>query len=140
MKLIPFLVLLVMLVAHPAQSQIADLVLFNGKVWTVDASKPEAQAVAVLNGRVLAVGSTAEMRRHVGKGTTQIDLKGRRMLPGFIDNHTHFMNGGFQLVNVDLRAAANEEEFARLIKERAEAHPSRWIAGGDWDHDRWPQW
>ena len=137
MKLLSSLFLLVMLAAHPAQPQIADVVVLNGKVWTVDASKPEAQAVAVLNGRILAVGSTAEIRRHVGKGTTQIDLSGKRLLPGFIDNHTHFMNGGFQSANVDLRAAVCEEEFARLIKERAEAHPGRWITGGDWDHDRW---
>jgi predicted amidohydrolase YtcJ len=121
-----------------AQEQIADVAFINAKVWTVDANKPEAEAVAVLNGRILAVGSNADIRTHVGRSTKVIDLNGRRLLPGFIDNHTHFMSGGFQLQSVDLRFANNEEEFARLIKQRAEQHPGRWITGGDWDHDRWP--
>jgi predicted amidohydrolase YtcJ len=67
-----------------------------------------------------------------------IDLKGKRMLPGFIDNHTHFMSGGFQLQSVDLRYAKSETEFANLIRQRVEKHPDRWVTGGDWDHDNWP--
>lgn len=121
-----------------AQEQIADVAFINAKIWTVDAKKPEAEAVAVLNGKIFAVGTNAEIKKHIGKTTKVIDVQGRRMLPGFIDNHTHFLSGGFQLQSVDLRYAKNEEEFARLIKERAEKHPGRWITGGDWDHDRWP--
>jgi len=60
------------------------------------------------------------------------------MLPGFIDNHTHFMSGGFQLQSVDLRNAKSEAEFAALIEARAEKYSTRWITGGDWDHDNWP--
>lgn len=121
-----------------AQEQVANVVFINAKVWTVDPRKPEAEAVAVLHGRILAVGTNTEINKHIGKTTEVIDVQGRRMLPGFIDNHTHFMSGGFQLQSVDLRYANNEEEFARLIKERAEKYPGRWITGGDWDHDRWP--
>ena len=117
--------------------QQADIVFVNAKVWTVNAVQPEAQAVAVLSGRILAVGSDAEVKRFVGSQTKVVDVKGKRMLPGFIDNHTHFMSGGFQLQSVDLRYANDEAEFARIIKERAEKHPGRWITGGDWDHDRW---
>ena len=121
-----------------SQSQIADVVFLNGKIWTVDKTKPEAEAVAVLGGRILSVGSTADVKKCIGPKTKVIDLKGKRMLPGFIDNHTHFMSGGFQLQSVDLRYAKNETEFANLIRQRAEKHPDRWITGGDWDHDNWP--
>ncbi len=121
-----------------SQSQIADIVFVNGKIWTVDKAKPEAEAVAVLGGRILSVGSTADVKKCIGAKTKVIDLKGKRMLPGFIDNHTHFMSGGFQLQSVDLRYAKSEAEFANLIRQRAEMHPDRWITGGDWDHDNWP--
>jgi predicted amidohydrolase YtcJ len=129
---------LLILVSAKSQTQIADLLFVNGKVWTVDKSKPTAEAVAVLGGRILAVGTNVEIRKFEGPNTKVIDLKGKRMLPGFIDNHTHFMSGGFQLQSVDLRYAKNEKEFADLIKRRAEDYPKRWISGGDWDHDNWP--
>ena len=136
----PILLLAALLFAVTAmsQTQFADLVFVNGKVWTVDKQKPNADAVAVLNGRILAVGSSSEIKLFIGSRTKVIDLKGKRMLPGFIDNHTHFMSGGFQLQSVDLRYTKSEEEFAALIKARAEKYPSRWITGGDWDHDNWP--
>ena len=121
-----------------AQSQLDDLVFINGKVWTVDPSRPTAEAIAVLGGRILAVGTRAEIKNTIGKQTRVVDLQGKRLLPGFIDNHTHFMSGGFQLQSVDLRDARNETEFARRIKERTEKEPNRWITGGDWDHDNWP--
>ena len=120
-----------------SQSQIADIVFLNGKIWTVEKAKLEAEAVAVLDGRILSVGSSADVRKCVGPKTKVIDLQGKRMLPGFIDNHTHFMSGGFQLQSVDLRYAKSEAEFANLIRQRAEKHPDRWITGGDWDHDNW---
>nr|MBP6672258.1 amidohydrolase [Bacteroidota bacterium] len=115
----------------------ADAVFLNGKIWTVDAARPEAEAVAVAGGRIIAVGSTKEIRSYIGPATQVTDLKKKRMLPGFIDNHTHFMSGGFQLQSVDLRSAKSEEEFAAIIKKRADERPTKWITGGDWDHDLW---
>lgn len=120
------------------QHKVADVVFTNGKIWTVNQETPTAEAVAVSGGKITAVGSSAEVKKHIGSGTQVIDLQGKRMLPGLIDNHTHFMSGGFQLQSVDLRTAKNEGEFTRLIKERADRYPSRWITGGDWDHDNWP--
>jgi predicted amidohydrolase YtcJ len=116
----------------------ADLILFNGHVRTIDDARPEAQAVAVTGGRISAVGTDAEVRHLADSSTTVIDLEGRLLLPGFIDNHAHFMSGGFQLQGVDLRTAATMEEFARRVAERARLHPDRWITGGDWDNDAWP--
>lgn len=117
--------------------QSADVVFTNGKIWTVDSSAPEAEAVAVFNGRIINVGSSKAVQKYVGKNTKIIDLKKQRMLPGFIDNHTHFMNGGFQLQSVDLRTAKSENDFASIIKKRSDERPGKWITGGDWDHDLW---
>jgi hypothetical protein len=125
-------------VAGCTQRESADLVLSNGKIWTVDGSLPVAQAVAVKGNSILAVGSADEMRKFIGRTTKVVDLHGRLLLPGFIDNHTHFIDGGFQLQNVDLRSAATEEEFAWRIGERVQRYPGRWITGGDWDHENWP--
>ena len=129
--------LLFLLVFKLFSQQSADIIFSNGKIWTVDKSKPEAEAVAVFNGRIIAVASSKEIRKFVGKSTKIVDLKKKRMLPGFIDNHTHFMSGGFQLQNIDLRNAKDENEFAQIIKQRAEERPGKWITGGDWDHDLW---
>src|SRR5688500_8710877 len=80
----------------------ADLVLVGGKVWTVDPAKPEAEAVAVWRDRILAVGSDAELKPLVGPRTKVIDLKGRRVVPGFYDSHLHFLSGGLLLSQVNL--------------------------------------
>lgn len=121
-----------------AMSQTADIIFTNANIWTVDRSNPSAQAVAVRAGKILAVGQVPAVAKHRGPRTRVVDLKGKLMLPGFIDNHTHFMSGGFQLQNVDLRDAKSEDEFARRIRVRSENYPHRWITGGDWDHDNWP--
>ncbi|HKS43088.1 MAG TPA: amidohydrolase family protein [Blastocatellia bacterium] len=117
----------------------ADLVLTNGRIWTGDKARPWVEAVAALNGRIIATGSGDEIKKLAGTETRVIDLQGRLALPGFIDDHTHFMSGGFQLLSVDLRDAATQEEFARRIKAHAaRVGPGRWITGGDWDHELWP--
>jgi hypothetical protein len=118
--------------------QKAETVFTNGTIWTVDHARPTAEAIAVVGDRILAVGSNEELMRLAGPATAIVDLKGKLVLPGFIDDHTHFSGGGFQLQNVDLRHAKSEREFAALIGDRARKSPGRWIAGGDWDHDNWP--
>ena len=135
----PHLLLLVGLALSPmALSQTADVVFLNGNLWTVDSLLPRGQGLAVAGDRILLVGTDGQVRATAGPHTRVVDLEGKFVLPGFIDNHTHFMSGGFQLQSVDLRHAGDESEFVRLIRERAERLPGRWITGGDWDHDRWP--
>jgi hypothetical protein len=117
----------------------AELALINGRIWTGDKSRPWAEALASRGERLIAVGTGDDIRKLITAGTHVIDLRGRLALPGFIDDHTHFMNGGFQLLSVNLRDAATPEEFARRIKAHAEkVGPDRWITGGDWDHELWP--
>jgi len=133
-KLIAILLLQQILLAQMPK---ADLIFINGKIWTVDKTKPVAQAVAVLGDKIIAVGSNSEIKKLAGKNTQIVDLKGKLMLPGFIDDHTHFVSGGFQLMSVDLRDAKTPEEFALRIREYAEKNPGKWITGGDWDHELW---
>ncbi|MGW8265675.1 MAG: amidohydrolase [Longimicrobiales bacterium] len=116
----------------------ADLVLLGGAVWTGVPGVPLAEAVAVRNGTIQAVGSAAEIQTLVGPETESLELAGRMVVPGFIDSHTHFIPGGFQLSSVDLRDAATPEEFARRIGAFAGTiPPGTWITGGDWDHEMW---
>lgn len=120
-----------------ANAQHADIIFINGNIWTVDEKNPHAEAVAVFGEKIVATGTSGTIRSHASAATTVVDLKGKFMIPGFIDNHTHFMSGGFQLQSVDLRYAESEKVFATIIADRAKVYPSRWITGGDWDHDRW---
>ena len=121
--------------AEPAVA--ADAVFLNGKVWTVDAEKPEAQAIAVWHGRILRVGSDAEVKPLVGTRTKIVDLAARRVVPGFHDSHVHFLGGGRQLAQVDLKDAKDEAEFGRRLREFDQKTPrDRWLLGGNWDHDR----
>ncbi|MCH8286400.1 amidohydrolase [candidate division KSB1 bacterium] len=116
----------------------ADLVLLNGKIWTVDENNPEAEAVAIWRDRILSVGKTNTIKSLAGPNTVVIDLEGKLVLPGFIDNHTHFVRGGNWLTEVHLKDAKDEEEFGQRLAEKSkELPPGAWITGGTWDHDNW---
>jgi predicted amidohydrolase YtcJ len=122
------------LAAQPA----ADLVLTNGKIWTVNARQPQAEAVACTGPHIAAVGSAAEIRKWVGPQTKVIDLGGKLVVPGFNDAHVHFYAGGQHLASVKLRDAKSEAEFRERIRDFAATLPKgRWIEGGDWDHENW---
>jgi predicted amidohydrolase YtcJ len=116
----------------------ADLIITNGKIWTVDKATPTAQAVAVVGDRIVAVGSATEIETWRGPQTKVIDAGGKLVLPGFNDAHVHFVSGGMQLDNVQLKDATSAQEFARLIGERAKVTPKgEWILGGNWDETKW---
>jgi predicted amidohydrolase YtcJ len=122
-----------------AQKFEADLVVVNANVHTLDARRPVAEAVAVHGNRIVAVGTNEEIKRLAGARTRVVDAGGALVLPGFNDSHVHFLSGGFQLSSVDLRDAATPQEFAERIRRFAGKLPKgRWITGGDWDHERWP--
>ena len=116
----------------------ADLIIQNARVWTVDPSRPEAEAVAILGARIVAVGSSRQADAWRGPLTRVVDAGGKRLLPGFNDAHVHFMDGGSQLDNVQLNDATSSQEFARRIRERAaKTSKGEWMLGGDWDETKW---
>jgi predicted amidohydrolase YtcJ len=116
----------------------ADLIVENAHIWTVDSALPEAEAVAILGDRIVAVGSTQQVDAWRGSNTRVVDAGGKRLLPGFNDAHVHFVDGGSQLDNVELNDATSAAEFARRIRERAaKTARGEWVLGGDWDETKW---
>lgn len=115
-----------------------DLVLLNGRVYTMDGRGTVVEALAVAGGRIAAAGRSREIAKMAGPSTRVLDARGRAVVPGFNDAHVHFLSGGFQLSSVDLRDAASPEEFSRRIGDfAAKMPPGRWVTGGDWDHELW---
>ena len=116
----------------------ADLVALHGRIWTENPGQPEAQALAVVGHRVFAVGADAEIARLAGPHTTTIDLKGRRVVPGFNDAHIHLFWGGQGLAGVQLTDARSRDEFIRRIAAFAKTlAPGEWILDGNWDEQKW---
>jgi predicted amidohydrolase YtcJ len=125
--------------AAPRQER-AELVLRNGKVVTVDDSRPEAQAVAVAGDRILAAGTNQEIDRLVGPSTEVIDLGGRLVIPGFIEGHGHFIGLGRSKMILDLTRVENWDEIVAMVKEAAgRAKPGEWILGRGWHQEKWDQ-
>jgi len=131
---------LLMSVAPTHSASLApDLIIVNASVHTMDEGQPRAEGVAVLGNRIVAVGSSTEIRGLAGSKTRVIDASGKTVFPGFNDAHTHFLSGGYSLSSVDLRDAKSPEEMARRLADYAKTIPKgRWILGGDWDHEKWP--
>ncbi len=114
---------------------LVDTLYTNGVIWTGVNSAPDAVNIAVRNGKITAVGGAEGL--HV-TATETIDLQGRFVMPGFIDNHVHFFEGGAALASVELRDAATPEEFStRIIKYAKKLPRSRWVLNGNWDHELW---
>jgi predicted amidohydrolase YtcJ len=132
--------LLTLLAALPAtaQSPKAETIYTHASIWTGVPGAPRAEALAVGQGKLLAVGPAAEVAKLAGPATKTVDLGGRFVVPGLIDTHTHFLSGGFQLASVDLRGAKSRDEFVQRLAAFAKGLPAgRWITGGDWDHEAW---
>jgi predicted amidohydrolase YtcJ len=111
----------------------ADLILTGGRIWTGDTARPYAAAVAIRDGRLLAVGDDADAERHRAAHTREIKLDGRFVTPGFIDNHTHFGQAGALLLSVNLLDVAEPNAFAERVKGARDRLPAdAWITGGDW--------
>ena len=118
----------------------ADLVLLGGRVVTVDPDHPEAEAVAVRNGRIAAVGTTAEIEATAGPDTEVIQLEGRLAIPGFIEGHGHFMGVGNAQLILKLGEAANWNRIVDMVAEAvAEAPEGGWIDGRGWHQEKWDE-
>jgi predicted amidohydrolase YtcJ len=117
----------------------ADLVLTGGAVYTLDAARSWAQAVAVCGGRIVAVGTDADMRPYVGPGTEVVSLRGRMLLPGFQDAHVHASGGGLERSQCDLTGEHTREGYLAAIRSYSRRNPAaEWITGGGWGMDVFP--
>ena len=117
-----------------------ELIAVNGRIYTVDATARWVEALAVCSGRIVQTGTTSEIEPLAGKSTRRIDLAGRTVLPGFNDSHVHLIDGGTQLVEVNLRDARTPQETAARLAAFVKTQlKGRWILGGFWDHEAWPE-
>jgi predicted amidohydrolase YtcJ len=127
----------------PSSTSPVTLAIVNARVWTGDPERPSAEAVAVAGDRIVAVGSSDEIRGLVSASTVAtptdvVDAGGQFLVPGFIDAHVHFLDGGQRLASVQLRDAKTPDEFVARIAAFAKTVPAgSWITGGDWDHQLW---
>ena len=116
----------------------ADLVLTNGRIYTVDNARSEASALAVRGGRVQFVGSDAEAKAFAGPSTLVIDLHGATVVPGIVDAHAHLLGLGNTLQRVNLVGSASYDEVISRVKAWAkEVKPGAWIQGRGWDQNLW---
>jgi predicted amidohydrolase YtcJ len=116
----------------------AQLVLFNGRILTVDAADSIAQAIAIRDGKIVAIGTDRDILRLVGAGTRRIDLNGRAATPGLIDSHAHVADGGVEeLYHVHLSDAKSVAEVVRRVRAGvAHLRPGEWLQGDGWDEGK----
>ncbi len=120
-----------------ARGPSADLLITNARIWTVNPSQPEAEALAIKGTRIVAIGKDMDLRSFIGSKTRVLDMHGRRIVPGFYDSHVHLLGSGLRLAEVALKDAGDEAEFGRRLREFDRRLPrDRWLLGGEWDHDR----
>ena len=116
----------------------ADAVFYNGNIYTLDRDIGAVRAVAVSGGRVIAVGSDSEIKGSAPRGCDKYDLGGKVVVPGFIDSHTHFVNMGVDMMNVDLMSTTSLDEAVAKMKAGAKkAHEGEWVIGAGWSESRW---
>ncbi|UCC33932.1 MAG: amidohydrolase [Candidatus Bathyarchaeota archaeon] len=115
----------------------ADLALINGNFITMNPSRPQAQAVAIKNQKIIKAGNNSEIKSLIKGDTEVIDLKGRTVLPGFIDTHIHMAGFGKTLAQINLRGVQSITELQKNLEKRVEkTEEERWILGRGWDQDR----
>lgn len=120
-------------VAQPA----ADTVLRGGRIWTADPDRSWASALAISEGRLAYVGPNADA--FVGPSTEVIELRGRMVVPGFTDSHTHPASSGLEMGQLSMGEARDRATIEKMISEYAQAHPElEWVVGGGWETPAWP--
>ena len=118
--------------------EMADMVLRNGTIVTVDEAVPEVEALAVRGDRIIALGSNEEISAYVGDRTEVIDLEGRTAIPGFIEGHAHFLGVGDATMQLDLMPAKNWDEIVDMVATAVErAQPGELIRGRGWHQEKW---
>jgi predicted amidohydrolase YtcJ len=138
LKNLSFLAVVCVFLLCSCQSrQAADLIVHNGKIYTVDSSFSIAEAMAVKDGKIIAVGKNSDLLRGYSAANV-IDAGGKAVYPGFIDAHAHFVGYGRSLFDVNLYDCNTWEEAVQRVQNFAKAHPSEaWIRGRGWDQNKW---
>jgi predicted amidohydrolase YtcJ len=121
-----------------SQSETSDLVVRGGTVITMDEAYPEAEALAIRDGRILAVGTDAEIRSHIGNNTRIIDLDGATAFPGFIEGHGHFLGLGQMKMGLELMPTTSWQEIVTMVQQAVRtSRPGQWIVGRGWHQEKW---
>lgn len=116
----------------------ADLILTNADIYTVDPDQPTATALAIKDGRILAVGDDATMKAYRSETTEIMDLQGKFVMPGFIEGHGHFSGLGYALMNLNFLQAKSWDEIVQMVAEKAAETPAgEWITGRGWHQEKW---
>ena len=127
---------ILVLIASAALGQVADLVVENATIYTVDKTKPAAKSLAVKDGKFIAVGD--DVKKHIGPNTRRVDAKGAAVIPGLIDAHVHLRGLGDLLETFDMRFTKTREEVAQQVKRAADKMPAgEWVRGRNWDQTNW---
>ncbi|GFQ03544.1 putative amidohydrolase ytcj [Phtheirospermum japonicum] len=118
--------------------EVADLVVTNGTIYTSDAALPFADSMAIRGDRVLRVGVYSSLQDLAGPKTRMLNLKGKLVVPGFIDSHVHLVYGGLQMARVQLHDVSRKDHFVNKVKEAlSNMQPGSWLLGGGWNNDHW---
>jgi predicted amidohydrolase YtcJ len=116
----------------------ADIVFKNGNIYTVNEDRPNAEAVAAKYGKIVFVGSNADVKRFEVKGVKVVDLKGATVVPGLVDSHYHFSGVGFREMNLNLEGTTSLDDFLAKVKARVDkAKPGEWVTGRGWIETFW---
>ena len=116
----------------------AELVINNAKIYTVNKDQPEAEALAIKDGKIVFIGNNKDVKNYIGEKTEIIDAKGQFVMPGFIEGHGHIHGLGFSLTNLNLMHAKNWDEIVAMVADAVKkAKPGDWIVGRGWHQEKW---
>jgi predicted amidohydrolase YtcJ len=116
----------------------ADLVLVNGRIVTVDSTRPAAEAIAIKGDKIMALGSTAEIDKFTGPATRRIDLQGKLAIPGLIEGHGHFFGLGQSKMSLNLATVENWDNVVAMVDASTrDIAAGSWIVGGGWHQEKW---
>ena len=133
-----FLAMVGLMVSCSKAPEPADLILRNGKIVTLEDDQPVVEAIATKGNKILALGSTELVQKHLGPETHVIDLQGKLVVPGFIEGHGHFMGLGRSKMMLDLTQAKSWQEIVDMVAEAVkQARPGQWILGRGWHQEKW---
>ncbi|SFH40422.1 amidohydrolase [Pedobacter insulae] len=135
MKRLSFLLIL-LFVLTGCGKQKADMIIYNGKVYTVNDKFEIAEAMAIKDGKIVGVGTTDDIRKEFA-ANEEVDVAGKAVYPGFIDAHAHFMGYGQSLQSADLRETNSWDEVLTRLSEFAKTNPDGWLIGRGWDQNDW---